>query len=103
MDSLFGDLDTIAAECARNATIAIDPLMKCTQSRLGNQWQHAYAVQTEQTKPTQSFVPWVTLNGEHTDEIQDMAQTDLVQLLCDSYKVEYRTVSVLSIEPSLHA
>ncbi|CAF5112922.1 unnamed protein product, partial [Rotaria sp. Silwood1] len=46
----------------------------------------AYAVQTENTKPTQAFVPYVTLNGNHTKEIQDLAETDLIALICDTYK-----------------
>ncbi len=41
----------------------------CTNSQIGNQLQHAYAIQTERTKPTQAFAPWVTLNRNHTEEI----------------------------------
>jgi interferon, gamma-inducible protein 30 len=87
MDSIVDDVETVARQCATNASIDFEKIQACTVTRLGNQWQHAYAVQTENTKPTQAFVPWVTLNGNHTNDIQDMAQTDLIELLCQTYKV----------------
>jgi interferon gamma-inducible protein 30 len=87
MDSVFGDVETVARQCAQNTSIDFEKISNCTNSRQGNQLQHAYAVQTEHTKPTGAFVPWVTLNGNHTDEIQDKAETDLIRLLCETYKV----------------
>jgi hypothetical protein len=88
MDSTFGDVETVARQCAQNASIDFEKVATCTNNPLGNQLQHAYAVQTERTKPITAFVPWVTLNGNGTAEIQDMAQTDLINLLCKTYKVE---------------
>lgn len=87
MDSTFGDIETVAMQCAKNASMNFETIQNCTTSRQGNQLQHAYAVQTESTKPKTGFVPWVTLNGNHTDEIQDKAQTNLIGLLCETYKV----------------
>lgn len=89
MDSTFGDVETVAQQCAKNASIDFEKVAACTNSRTGNQLQHAYAVQTEQTKPAQAFVPWVTLNGNHTEEIQDLAQTNLIALICETYKVNF--------------
>ena len=87
MDSSFGDIETVAMQCAKNASLDFEKIQNCTNSRQGNQLQHAYAVQTENTKPKDGFVPWVTLNGNHTDDIQDRAETDLIRLLCETYKV----------------
>lgn len=87
MDSTFGDVETVTKQCAQNTSIDFNQIMSCTNTRLGNQLQHKYAVQTETTKPAQGFVPWVTLNGNHTDEIQDMAETNLIRLICKTYKV----------------
>ena len=89
MDSTFGDVETVAMECAKNTSIDYEKIQTCTNSRQGNQLQHAYAVQTNKTKPADAFVPWVTLNGNHTDEIQDKAQTDLIGLICETYKVDF--------------
>ena len=87
MDSTFGDIETVAKQCATNTSINFSQVSTCTNTRMGNELQHNYAVQTEHTKPTQGFVPWVTLNGNHTDEIQDMAETNLIRLVCTTYKV----------------
>jgi hypothetical protein len=87
MDSTFGDVEAVAMQCAKNTSIDFEKISTCTNSRQGNQLQHIYAVQTENTKPKTAFVPWVTLNGNHTDEIQDKAQTNLINLLCETYKV----------------
>jgi interferon gamma-inducible protein 30 len=88
MDSTFGDVDTVARQCAANTSIDFEKVANCTNSRVGNELQHVYAVQTESVKPTVAFVPWVTLNGNHTDDIQNMAETDLIGLLCKTYKVK---------------
>ena len=87
MDSILGDLETITGQCARNASLDARQILNCTTSRTGNQWQHANAVRTEQLKPAPTSVPWVTLNGNGTKEVQDQAQTNLVRLLCQTYKV----------------
>lgn len=87
MDTVFGDLETVAEQCARNTSIDLTPILQCVNSRSGNQMQHFYAVQTETNKPKDAFVPWVTLNGQHTEDIQEQAQINLIRLLCKNYKV----------------
>ena len=59
----------------------------CTQSRTGNQLQHLYAVQTDALQPPHQYVPWVTVNGQHTEDMEDEAEKDLVGLICKTYKV----------------
>ena len=80
-------LKTVATECAEKSVIDYDQVTACTHSRLGNQLQHAYAVQTGDLKPEHQYVPWITLNGEHTDDMQKQAEQDLIGLVCKSYKV----------------
>ena len=89
MDSTFGDVETVAMQCAKNTSIDFEKIQDCTSSIQGN---HFYAVQTKQTKPTDAFVPWVTLNGNHTAEIQDRAQTNLIALICQTYKVDFHFI-----------
>ncbi len=82
-----GDIETVATQCAQKSTVNYDQITACTHSRLGNQLQHAYATLTENLQPPHQYVPWITLNGEHTDDMQKQAEKDLIGLICKSYKV----------------
>ena len=42
---------------------------------------------TESLDPPHQYVPWIVINGEHTNELQTEAQTNLVALVCKEYKV----------------
>jgi interferon gamma-inducible protein 30 len=61
-------------------------------SKLGNQLQHAYAVQTDSLQPKHTYVPWVTVNGIHTEDIENRALENLVKLICQTYKVIYSKI-----------
>lgn len=95
MDSIVDDVEKVARQCAQNTSIDFEKVANCTNSRMGNQLQHVYAIETEHTKPTQAFVPWVTLNGNHTEKIQDLAETDLIALICDTYKVKMSCLFII--------
>ncbi len=40
---------------------------------------------TDNLNPSHTYVPWVTVNGVHTEEIQNQAQDNLVKLICNTY------------------
>ena len=42
---------------------------------------------TEALDPAHEYVPWIVVNGKHTDEIQTQAMTNLVALVCKLYEV----------------
>lgn len=65
-----------------------DKIEACTNSQLGNQLQHIYAVQTENLQPAHKYVPWVTVNGKHTETMEHEAERDLIKLICKTYKVK---------------
>ena len=46
---------------------------------------HKMGEKTEALDPPHNYVPWIVVNGAHTDEIQSEAQEDLLALVCDSY------------------
>jgi len=75
-----------ASQCAKDHGVDLSAIMQCVNGPVGNKLEHAMAVKTDQLDPPHHFVPWVTLNGEHTDEIQERAQSDLLGLICDTYK-----------------
>ncbi|CAF1281144.1 unnamed protein product [Rotaria sordida] len=85
-ESTSGDVKTVATQCAEKTKIDFNKIDACTKSTLGNQLQHMYAVQTESLQPPHKYVPWITVNGKHTEEMQHEAERDLIKLICKFYK-----------------
>ena len=82
------DVRTASIKCAKQfPKISYNQLTSCMNSRLGNNLQHANALKTEALNPPHKYVPWVTLNGVHTEAIEQQAEADLVGLICVTYKV----------------
>ena len=54
----------------------------------GNLYEHNMALLTEALKPKHKYVPWITVNGIHTEEINDEATEDLLKLVCKTYTGE---------------
>ncbi|KAK0045632.1 gamma-interferon-inducible lysosomal thiol reductase [Biomphalaria pfeifferi] len=75
-----------AKVCATKYPVPLDAILNCSRSSFGNRLEHEMAIQTESLQPQHQYVPWVTLNGVHTEEIQTEAQDNLVKLICDTYK-----------------
>ncbi|XP_076833252.1 gamma-interferon-inducible lysosomal thiol reductase-like [Brachyhypopomus gauderio] len=65
-----------------------DAVMDCVKGDLGNQLMHANALKTEALKPPHQYVPWITINGEHTDDLQNKAMSSLFNLVCSLYQGE---------------
>ncbi|XP_074640668.1 gamma-interferon-inducible lysosomal thiol reductase-like [Tubulanus polymorphus] len=80
------DIETVIKQCASTHHVDYNSLLKCANSSIGNHLEHEMALKTDALNPPHTFVPWVTLNGVHTDEIQKKAETNLLELICDSYK-----------------
>lgn len=80
------DIKDVANKCAAQTRTSIDEPLKCLTSTMGNKLQHELAVATESLDPPHQYVPWITLNGEHTEDMQKEAQENLVKLICDAFK-----------------
>ncbi|KAK9979443.1 hypothetical protein ABG768_012874 [Culter alburnus] len=63
-----------------------DSVMECVKGDQGNKLMHENAVKTKALKPPHEYVPWITINGEHTDDLQDKAMNSLLSLVCSLYK-----------------
>ena len=48
---------------------------------------HDIAVATENLSPSHQYVPWIVMDGAHTDDIENKAMVDLTALVCETYKV----------------
>ncbi|XP_035526033.1 gamma-interferon-inducible lysosomal thiol reductase [Morone saxatilis] len=63
-----------------------DNVMGCVKGDKGNQLMHQNALKTQALKPPHQYVPWVTINGEHTEDLQNKAMSSLYTLVCSLYK-----------------
>ncbi|KAK7091127.1 gamma-interferon-inducible lysosomal thiol reductase-like [Littorina saxatilis] len=71
--------------CSQQLSVPLDPIMFCYNSTVGNTLEHKMAQKTEALNPPHKYVPWVVLNGVHTEKINDEAARDLLKLVCDTY------------------
>ncbi|KAM6235981.1 gamma-interferon-inducible lysosomal thiol reductase isoform 1-T2 [Porphyrio hochstetteri] len=60
----------------------------CVQGDTGAALMHRNAQLTEALDPPHQYVPWVVINGKHTDELQAQAQVSLLGLVCSLYQGE---------------
>jgi len=86
MEMSSQSINESATQCAKQHAIDLSAVMDCTKGRVGNKLEHEMAVKTDQLDPPHESVPWVTLNGEHTDDIEQRAESDLLALICETYK-----------------
>ncbi|KAJ8011320.1 hypothetical protein DPEC_G00056920 [Dallia pectoralis] len=63
-----------------------DSIMGCVKGEKGNALMHQNAMKTGSLKPAHQYVPWIVINGVHTDELQDQAMGSLFTLVCSMYK-----------------
>lgn len=82
----IGEYPNAAKKCAPKFNINYDTLMTCANGDQGAELEHIMAVKTGALDPPHKYVPWVTLNGVHTEEIENKAMTDLMSLICETYK-----------------
>ncbi|XP_022103529.1 gamma-interferon-inducible lysosomal thiol reductase-like [Acanthaster planci] len=75
-----------AQECITKFGLNYEQIVDCANGSLGNFLEHEMALKTNALKPPHNYVPWVTLNGVHTDAIQQKAESDLKKLICDTYR-----------------
>lgn len=64
-----------------------DNLVACTNGTTGIQLEHQMALKTNSLPLPHMYVPWVTLNGVHSEHIQRKATYNLTDLICETYQV----------------
>lgn len=75
-----------AAGCAEKLGLDYSQIKSCADGPLGNSLEHKMALKTDALQPPHKYVPWVTLNGVHTKQIQSEAVQDLEGLICKTYQ-----------------
>nr|XP_033812817.1 gamma-interferon-inducible lysosomal thiol reductase [Geotrypetes seraphini] len=65
--------------------LTMEKVMSCVKGDLGNQLMHQNALLTEGLQPKHQYVPWIVINGKHTEELQTEALDNLYGLVCKMY------------------
>ncbi|XP_072100373.1 gamma-interferon-inducible lysosomal thiol reductase-like [Mobula birostris] len=59
---------------------------ECVKGDLGNKLMHKNAERTSALSPPHQYVPWILVNGKHTQELEAQAVNSLFNLVCNTYK-----------------
>ncbi|XP_038633493.1 gamma-interferon-inducible lysosomal thiol reductase-like isoform X1 [Scyliorhinus canicula] len=62
-----------------------DTISDCVNGDQGNELMHQNAQMTNELEPPHNYVPWILINGEHSEDLQHQAETDLFNLVCKTY------------------
>jgi len=71
--------------CAQKFHLEWQPIFNCYNGSMGNFLEHQIAEKTDALKPRHLYVPWITLNGVHTEDIQDKMEQDMLGYVCSVY------------------
>ncbi|XP_018414426.1 PREDICTED: gamma-interferon-inducible lysosomal thiol reductase [Nanorana parkeri] len=66
--------------------LPVKTVLDCVNGDLGNKLMHANAQRTQALNPPHQYVPWIVINGKHTEDLQTRAQNSLFNLVCELYK-----------------
>jgi len=59
----------------------------CSSGPLGRGIELLMAEMTDKLNPPHTGVPWIVVNGIHTNDIETKALNNLTKLVCDTYTV----------------
>ena len=80
-----GDPSKNGASCAKKLGIDWTPIANCYNSSQGNELEHEMAVATNSLNPPHTYVPWIVIDGVHTESLQTACQDDLLRVVCSKY------------------
>jgi len=58
----------------------------CAKGPEGNSLMHDMGNRTESLEPGHTYVPWIVVEGKHTEKLEEDAMKDLVALVCKLYQ-----------------
>jgi len=82
------------------STVSYSAVKACAWGAEGNGLMHVMANRTESLSPAHNYVPWIVVDGVHTDQVEKKAMADLAGLVCELYKgtkpVQCKTLDTVS-------
>ncbi|CAN7945408.1 unnamed protein product, partial [Ixodes hexagonus] len=86
--------------CANGVAHSWGKIERCATGSKGLELQAKMSKATWDLDPPHSYVPWILVNGAHNDDQQALAQSNLLQLVCDSVPTERKPPPCLNDETS---
>ncbi len=72
-------------------------MIHCASGPLGRGYELLVGEKTDKIKLLKQNIPWITINGNFTGDIQTKAQSQLLKLVCDNYTVSIRILERSSV------
>lgn len=78
-------MESVVNECS-NSIVNFKKIMECANSNLGNKLFYSMGLSTNNMRPRLNWVPWLVVNGYHSESLQNEAEYNLVGYLCKRFK-----------------
>ena len=80
------DYEGVANKCATQAQLTnLSDIMTCYKGTDAEALEHEVAVKTEALSPSHQWVPWVTVNDQYDEAVQDKIGDSLLNYVCENY------------------
>lgn len=86
LESNSSDWTTQGKKCASQLGLDWNAISSCSTSQTGVNYEVEMAVATEKLNPAHTYVPWIVVNGVHSQSIENSIQTNMVRYVCSIYK-----------------
>jgi interferon, gamma-inducible protein 30 len=87
MSNIQKDIIDMAQECLQFSNVSFNQLAyDCANQTRGNALLYKAGYETNNLNPKLNYVPWINLNGEHSINIQNEAEEDLIKFICTNHK-----------------
>lgn len=87
MSNIRKDIIEIARECLSFSNVSFNQLANdCANQTKGNVLLYKAGYETNNLNPRLNYVPWINMNSDHSNEIQNEAEKDLIKFICTNHK-----------------
>lgn len=81
------DVDKTGEFCSQSHDVDLNEIKNCMNSDVGVGIMHEIAVKTESLNPSHAYVPWITVNDEHSEENENEIIENMLQFICKKNNV----------------
>jgi hypothetical protein len=77
---------SVVQECSY-PMLNVKKILECANSNLGNKLFYSMGNYISNLKQKINYVPWIMINGVYTDQIQQEAEFNLLNFLCQKFRI----------------